>query len=99
MSGTPSRITITFKTPLKSVGAQVASNEYGPHVAQIQALNHNEVLGTFTESGNSTDLADGSAIFLGVQDTKAEITQIVYTVTNNNGSPGTVVINCLSISN
>jgi hypothetical protein len=97
LSGTPAQIILNFKTPVKSVGAQVASNQYGSYVAQIQAFNNKRLLGTFTENGNLTTLADGSAIFLGIQDTIAEITDIVYTVTNN-GSQGTVVIDRVSVS-
>jgi hypothetical protein len=96
-SGTPAQIILSFATPVKSVGAKIATNTFGPYVAKIQAYKNKQLLGTFTENGNLTSQADGSAIFLGVQDTNAEITDIVYTATIN-GSPTTVVINRVSVS-
>jgi hypothetical protein len=66
VNNTPSRLTLSFKDPLKSVGTQIGQTSYGSFTAQIQAFDHKKLLGTFSENGVVTDLADNSAIFLGV---------------------------------
>src|SRR5262249_32538144 len=58
--------------------------------AQIQAFHGNQLLGTFSENGPLTTSADNSAIFLGVADTAAEITSVVYSI---NGAGGSIAIN------
>jgi hypothetical protein len=93
----PPQIALSFKEPLRSVGAQIAGNNYGPYTAQIKAFNHNKPLGSFTENGNLTTLADNSAIFLGVQSTQANITDVIFTVTMG-GASETVVINQVEVS-
>ena len=45
------RLTLSFKPPLKSVGTQIAENQMAAFTAQIQAFNHNKLLGTFSENG------------------------------------------------
>jgi hypothetical protein len=91
-------LAISFEKPVKSVGAQIGFNTYGPFIAQIQAYDHNRLLGSFNETGNETSSADNSAIFLGVADAKAEITKVVYTVTNSTGTPGVFAINQANVS-
>jgi PEP-CTERM motif len=58
---TGSQITLTFATPVTAAGAAIQPNSLGPFTAQI-TVNGTE---TFTEDGDSTQTADGSAIFIG----------------------------------
>src|SRR5262249_41281080 len=72
-------LTINFNTPIQTVGAQIQDNIIGDHfTAEILAYNGTTLLGSFTETGFSGDVADNSNIFLGVQDASADITSIVY---------------------
>ena len=78
-----------LKKPLKAIGTQLQANELADFVAQVQAFNHNKLLGTFQANSNGNlSAADGSAIFLGVASGSANITSIVYTVTINGFSHG-----------
>src|SRR6516225_4272406 len=76
-TGSSGPLTLSFTTPLHAVGAQIASNFYGSFTAQIQAFDGAALLGTFSENGVETTSADGSAIFLRVQDTTADITSVI----------------------
>ena len=76
-------LTLSFNTPLSTVGAQIDYNTYGAFTAEIQVFNQNTLLGTFTEDGTVTTNDDNSAIFLGATDTDGGITSIVYSVTWN----------------
>jgi hypothetical protein len=96
INNAPTQLTLSFKKPLKSVGTQIGQTSYGPFTAQIQAFDHKKLLGTFSENGDVTDLADNSAIFLGVTATTAEITSVVYTVTTVTGASA-VMINQVTI--
>jgi hypothetical protein len=92
------KLTLTFKKPLKSIGTQIQANQLAAFVAQLQAFDHNRLLGTFQEnSGPNLSAADGSAIFLGVASATANITSVVYTVTIN-GSPYGFAINQATLS-
>jgi hypothetical protein len=83
------KLTLAFKKPLKAIGTQIQANELADFVAQVQAFDHNKLLGTFQENSNGNlSAADGSAIFLGVASGSANITSIVYTVTINGSSHG-----------
>jgi hypothetical protein len=72
----PGQITIHFKKPVRLVGTQLSNNYGGPFVAHIQAFKNKKLVGTFTENGNLTSTADNTAIFLGVMDTTAGITDV-----------------------
>ena len=53
-------------------------------IAEILAFNGNALLGTFTRSGFSGSAGNNSNIFLGVQDSIADITSVTYlTFTSN----------------
>jgi len=72
-------LTINFSTPVQSVGTQIQDGVIGDNfTAVIMAYNGSTLLGTFTENGFSGDLGDNSNIFLGVQDSIADITSITY---------------------
>src|SRR5262245_7295632 len=42
-------LTLSFDTPVSTVGAQIDANTYGVFTVQIQAFHYDELLGTFTE--------------------------------------------------
>ena len=89
-------LTLSFGQGIYSVGAQIASNFYGPFTGEIQAYDGGTLLGSYTESGNSTDLNDGSAIFLGIADlTGPNITSVVFSYTA--GAPQGFILDTLKL--
>ena len=79
VTGAGSSLTINFNTPVQTVGAQIQDNRIGDlFIAEILAFNGNVLLGTFTKSGFSGDVGNNSNIFLGVQDSIADITSVTY---------------------
>jgi hypothetical protein len=92
-----SPLTINFKTPVQTVGAQIQGNIIGDvFTAEIQAFHGKKLLGTFTETGSSGDVGNNSDIFLGVQDTKSNITRVAFEIFDSSGSQ-TVAINQMSV--
>jgi hypothetical protein len=91
-------ITLVFNHAVAGFGAQIQADNYGAFTAQIAAYNGATLLGTFVERGNSTSLEDGSAIYLGVMDTAAEITSVRYSMIAYVGDSGDFAINAGSIS-
>ena len=73
-------ITLQFSAGLAAVGAQMQRDTFGAFTGSIEAFNSlNTSLGLFTLGGNSTSNADNSAIFMGVNDTTADIFKVVFT--------------------
>jgi len=91
-------LTITFAAPISGAGAQIQLDNGGPFTATLEAFSGNTSLGLFTEDGISTTAEDGSAIFLGVLDTTAEITSIVFGIDNPPAFAGDFAINTLSLN-
>ena len=77
---------VDLSAPISGAGAQIQSDVYGSFTATISAYNGSTLLGSFTENGVSTGAGDGSAIFIGLVDTSAEITSIGFSVTDVNGA-------------
>ena len=77
-----SPLSIDFESPISGAGAQIQLDAAGPFTATIEAFSGTMVLGSFTEDGLATSLEDGAAIFIGVLDTTAEITSIVFAIDN-----------------
>jgi hypothetical protein len=77
-----SPMTIAFASPVLGVGANINADDYGPFTGTIEAFDGSTSLGTFTEDGVVTSNEDGSAIFIGVLDKNAEITSIVFGLTD-----------------
>jgi len=95
-----SALTINFNTPVQSVGAQIQDNRIGDlFTAEISAFSGSTLLGTFTRNGFSGSVGDNSNIFLGVQDTTADITSVTYRTFMSNPDVlfQSVAINQLSI--
>jgi len=76
--GTGPDITLTFATPVDGVGAQIQSDDFGTFTAQILVNGTS----TFTEDGDSTGAADGSAIFIGWS---GPVSTIQFTLTAASG--------------
>ena len=70
-------LTISFSSPQRGLGLHIMSDEWGPFTATLCAYNPtNALLGCIPFSGNATDTADGSAIFIGLYDDIAEISRV-----------------------
>jgi hypothetical protein len=76
---------VDLSAPIGGAGAQIQSDVYGSFTATISAYNGSTLLGSFTENGVSTGAGDGSAIFIGLVDTSAEITSVGFSVSDANG--------------
>ena len=80
-------LNVGFNTPVSAAGANIMSNPYGSFNATISAYDSsNNLLGTYTESGDSNGNNDGSAIFLGISSSTADISKITYGISNNFGN-------------
>jgi PEP-CTERM motif len=90
---------LTFATAVGGIGAQIQADYYGSFTAQITAYDaSNNVLGVFTENGTANGNADGSAIFIGVISSTANISSIQFALTNDvGGGNGDFAINQVSI--
>jgi len=76
-------LTLAFGQGINGAGAQIQEDFFGAFTAQLQAFNASTLLGTFSESGNSTNAGNNSAIFIGVKDLSgARITSLVFNVTS-----------------
>jgi hypothetical protein len=74
-------ITVGFAPPVFGVGAFVDDDlTITGFTASISAYNGDTLLGVFTASGSNTGF--GSVPFLGVLDDQAEITKVVFEITN-----------------
>ena len=91
-------LTLGLSTGVNQIGAQIDADFYGAFTAQIDAYNGASLLGSFTEGGLATSLEDGSAIYLGVMDSTADINKIVFSLTTAAGDPADFAINNLSIT-
>jgi hypothetical protein len=90
-------LTLLFSQGISSVGAQIASNFYGPFTGTITAYDGGTLLGSYTENGNSTNSNDGTAIFLGFADLSApDITSVVFTYTA--GAPQGFILDTLQMN-
>ena len=90
-------LTLLFSQGISSVGAQIASNFYGPFTGTITAYDGAILLGSYTENGDSTNSNDGTAIFLGFADLSApDITSVVFTYTA--GAPQGFILDTLQMN-
>lgn len=72
-------VSLTFGSPVKGVGTQIASNAYGAFTAFVSAYDaNNNLLGTYYEDGVSNDKRDNSAIFIGVLSDSFDISRVVF---------------------
>lgn len=88
--------TMAFGAAVFGGGAYVQANFYGPFTAQIEAFNGVTSLGTVTAEGVSG--ADpGTALFIGVVDSTADVTKLVFSLTSAASSPTDFSIDTLLI--
>jgi hypothetical protein len=73
-------ITIIFNTPVSGAGAQIQADDYGDFTATLNVYGAGGLLESYSLAGTSNGNNDGSAIFLGVLDGTADITEIQYSV-------------------
>ena len=74
-------ISITFRTGLSAIGAQIQTRAYSPFdgvIAVYDQLDH--LLESYTRSGQSVNSADDSAIFLGVARSSADIFRVDFNI-------------------
>ena len=75
-------VTVTFARAIAGAGAYLQADGPTAFIAQIQAFNGSNFLGSFTESSD----AEGDAIYLGIQDnTGPNITSVVLSLVNAQG--------------
>jgi len=87
-SGANGPVTMSYglTTSVSAIGTQIQSDAFGAFTATISAYDSGgNLLGSFTENGNSTSTGDNSAIFLGVKSDTANIATIVYSVNSGFG--------------
>jgi hypothetical protein len=94
-------ISVSSSMPLAAIGTQIQSLGLGPFVARVTAYDSGaNLLGSFTESGVSNQNKDGSAIFIGVENTlptDTPIASVVYSLDSANGDGRAFAINQLSL--
>ena len=93
-----SPLKIAFASPVTGAGAQIQLDDSGPFTATVEAFSGTKSLGMFTEDGISTSLEDASAIFIGVLDSSAEITSIIFGIDNPPSFGGDFAVNSLWIN-
>jgi hypothetical protein len=91
-------ITLTFASPVSFVGFQIEAGSWGSFSSQITAYNGGNSLGSSTVNGTSSGPGDGSAPFLGIQDTVAEITSIQIDGLTANGPAEDFAIDTVYLS-
>jgi hypothetical protein len=97
-------ISITFASPVYAVGAQMGYNNISstpvPFTEIITAYDiDNNLLGTFTLQGEMDDLANNSAVFIGIRDSIPEISTVVFSTTSTfGGYPGAIAVNNLALA-
>ncbi len=89
--------TLTFSDPISAIVFQIQANYYGSFSSQIRAYTGTTLLGTFVVNGTSNGNGDGSAVFLGVRDTEAEITSVIIDGLTANLNPQDFAISGLAM--
>jgi hypothetical protein len=79
-------ITFSLANPVTGIGAQIDPDNSGDFTAQITAFAKNgTILGSFSENGIGNSNNDGSAIFIGLLDSSADIAKIKFILTAASG--------------
>ncbi|MBV8884714.1 MAG: hypothetical protein JO235_12070, partial [Chroococcidiopsidaceae cyanobacterium CP_BM_RX_35] len=93
--GNPGPLTLSFETPVRGAGTQIAVDDTLNFIASISAFdNNNNLLGTFSAPGTSSLALDNSALFLGVLSDTANISRLEFNTSVTNRAIG---INRLSV--
>jgi hypothetical protein len=94
--GNPGPLTITFDRPVAAAGTQIAVDDTFLFTALISAFDsNNNLLGSFSTPGTSSEALDNSAQFLGVRSDAANISRLVFSSSEGSRALG---INSLSIA-
>jgi len=94
--GNPGPLTITFDRPVAAAGTQIAVDDTFLFTASISAFDsNNNLLGSFSTPGTSSEALDNSAQFLGVRSDAANISRLVFSSSEGSRAVG---INSLSIA-
>lgn len=104
--GPAAPIVLTFSSPVSAVGAQMNYNVVAspsnafPFVAVLSLYNGSgKLLARLTAKGEQYFKADNSAVFIGGVDTKAEISEAVFSTTTTGGPfSGSFAINDVSLT-
>jgi hypothetical protein len=76
---------LRFSTPLSGIGANIEADSFGPFTALIQAFDGSgSLIESFSENGTSNSNADGSAIFIGL-DNAPGIVSATFSLTSCSG--------------
>lgn len=93
--GNPGPLTLSFETPVRGAGAQIAVDDTLIFSAFIAAFDRdNNLLGTFSAPGTSSLTLDNSALFLGALSDTANISRIEFSASVPERAIG---INTLSV--
>ena len=96
-NNTPGPMDIFFATPVAGAGAQLQADIFGSFTATINVFNTSfNLVQSYTVPGVSSSAGDGSAIFLGVLDPTADISEISYSVVG--GGTSDFAINQLNLN-
>ena len=94
-TGNPGPLSISFDEPVKAAGSQIAVGDTFNFTAFVSAFDEdNNLLGTFSTPATSSIALDNSAVFLGIQSDKADISRLVFRTSEPNRA---FAINSLSI--
>jgi hypothetical protein len=91
LNGSPNPISLG--QGFQAAGAQVQADAFGPYTARVTAFDAaNNVLATFTTTGNNTGGSTGTAPFLGILSTDEPISRLSFNV-EGTGNVGSLAIN------
>jgi hypothetical protein len=82
--GNAGAIGVTFSSPVSAAGAQIQADFFGAFTATITAYGSSGVIGSFTKTGTSS--ANGSAMFLGFNDSTPNISYLTFNLVDVNGN-------------
>ncbi|PZD75244.1 hypothetical protein C1752_00233 [Acaryochloris thomasi RCC1774] len=93
--GNPGPLSLSFETPVRAVGAQIAVDDTPMFDAFISAFDRdNNLLGNFSAPGTASLALDNSALFLGALSDTANISRLEFSSSVPNRAIG---INALSL--
>jgi hypothetical protein len=74
-------LAFSLNDPVSGIGAHIQSDALGSFTAEVTAFDFNDhVLGSFSYSGLGDGADDGPGIFVGLKDTKANISKVQFRI-------------------
>jgi hypothetical protein len=91
--------TITFGQSIDGLGFQIQADHFGAFTALLNVYDSsNNLIGSFSENGNSSTAGDNSAIFIGIQDTTgADIKSAQISLSSASSTPTDFAINRMDL--